>query len=333
MTAPKSANTGSPYYVPPEPKRLPAFLLAVAVHAALLAFLAIGVSWQKVNPVTVEAEVWDMAVQSAAAPELPPEPAPEPEPTPEPEPAPTPPPPPPPPEPVVERPAPTPDPEIALRKERERKEEEKKKLAAEKREAEKKREREEERKQELAEQKKKDEAERKQKELAAKKEEEAAKKKEADKLAAEKKKEADKLAAEKKKKEVAAAKAEQAKLDKFRQDELKRMAGAMGSSGSAAKSTGPKSDGGYIAAITAAIKSNTAYPGNTDVSGNPRATFRVDQLPTGEIMSVRLMKSSGVPEFDRAVENGIKKASPLPKKKDGTVERTLDVNFSMKDYD
>jgi len=56
-------------------------------------------------------------------------------------------------------------------------------------------------------------------------------------------------------------------------------------------------------------------------------------LPTGEIMSVRLVKSSGVPEFDRAVENGIKKASPLPKKKDGTVERTLDVNFSMKDYD
>jgi len=132
---------------------------------------------------------------------------------------------------------------------------------------------------------------------------------------------------------AAAAKAEAAKLEKFRQEELKRMAGAMGSSGSAAKSTGPKSDGGYIAAITAAIKSATAYPGNTDVAGNPRATFRVEQLPTGEIMSVRLVKSSGVPEFDRAVENGIKKASPLPKKKDGTVERELTVNFSMKDYD
>src|SRR5690606_28070605 len=116
MTAPKSANHGTPYHVPPEPKPLPSFLLAVAVHAALLAFLAIGVSWQKVNPVSVEAEVWDMSVQTAAAPELPPEPAPEPEP--EPEPAPEPPPPPPPPEPVVERPAPTPDPEIALREEK-----------------------------------------------------------------------------------------------------------------------------------------------------------------------------------------------------------------------
>lgn len=323
MTAPKSANNGTPYHVPPEPKPLPSFLLAVAVHAALLAFLAIGVSWQNVNPVSVEAEVWDMSVQTAAAPELPPEPAPEPEPEPEPAPEP---PPPPPPEPVVERPAPTPDPDIALREEKKRKEEEAKKAAAE----EKKRKEAEERKREEAEQKKRDEAEQKKRDEAEKKKLEEAERKK--KEAAEKKK-ADAAAAEKKKKEAAAAKAEAAKLEKFRQEELKRMAGAMGSTGTAAKSTGPRSDGGYIAAITAAIKSATAYPGNTDVAGNPRATFRVEQLPTGEIMSVRLVKSSGVPEFDRAVENGIKKASPLPKKKDGTVERTLDVNFSMKDYD
>ena len=348
----KPDNAGVPYHVPPEPSRLPSFLLAVAVHAALLAFLWIGVSWTAKTPITVEAEVWDMSVQTAAAPELPPEPAPQPEPTPEPEPAPEPEPvrtpPPPPPPPVVEQPAPTPAPDIALQREKERKAEEaKKKALAEKRDAEKR-----EREEKLAEQKKKDEAERKQKEkekeLLAKKEADE-KKKEADKkaaalAAAEKKKEADEkkkadqlaAAADKKKADAAKAKAaaaEDAKLAKLRAEELKRMAGAMGSGGSAAKSTGPKSDGGYIAAITAALKSSTAYPGNTDVSGNPRATFRVDQLPTGEIMSVRLVKSSGVPEFDRAVENGIKKASPLPKKKDGTVERTLDVNFSMRDYD
>ncbi len=348
----KPDNAGVPYHVPPEPSRLPSFLLAVAVHAALLAFLWIGVSWTTKTPITVEAEVWDMSVQTAAAPELPPEPTVQPEPTPEPEPAPEPEPvrtpPPPPPPPVVEQPAPTPAPDIALQREKERKAEEaKKKALAEKRDAEKR-----EREEKLAEQKKKDEAERKlkekEKELLAKKEAEE-KKKEADKkaaalAAAEKKKEADEkkkadqlaAAADKKKADAAKAKAaaaEDAKLAKLRADELKRMAGAMGSGGSAAKSTGPKSDGGYIAAITAAIKSSTAYPGNTDVSGNPRATFRVDQLPTGEIMSVSLVKSSGVPEFDRAVENGIKKASPLPKKKDGTVERTLDVNFSMRDYD
>lgn len=336
MSEIKPADAGTPYYVPPEPSRLPSFVLAVVVHAALLAFLWIGVSWTAKTPITVEAEVWDMSVQTAAAPELPPEPAPQVEPTPEPEPEPvrTPPPPPPP---AVEQPAPTPAPDIALQREKERKAEEaKKKDLAEKRERE--------REEKLAEQKKRDEAERKEKALADKKEAEAEKKKkDAEKLAEDKKKAADEkkkadalAAADKKKADAAKAKtaaAEAAKLDKMRAEEIKRMTGAMGTTGTAAKSTGPKSDGGYIAAITAAIKSSTAYPGNTDVTGNPRATFRVDQLPTGEIMSVRLVKSSGVPEFDRAVENGIKKASPLPKKKDGTVERTLDVNFSMRDYD
>lgn len=313
--APQPAAAGAPYRVPPEPSRLPAFLLAVAVHAVLIGFLWFGISWQSNEPVSVEAEVWDMSVQTAAAPELPPPPAPEPEPQPEPEPA-------PPPRPVepppVERPAPV-EPDIKLQRERERKEKERELAEKKERELEQKR-KEEERQQKLAEQKKKEEAERQKKELA---------KKEADE-----KKKAEKIAAEKAAKEKAAKeKAEAAKLEKLRQEDLKRMAGAMGSTGTAEKSTAPKADSGYVAAITAAIKSNTAYGGSTTMPGNPKAIFKVEQLPTGEIMSVRLVKSSGVPEFDRAVENGIKKASPLPKKKDGTVERVLDVNFSMKDYD
>lgn len=327
MSAMKPVTAGAPYSVPPEPSRLPAFMLAVAVHAVLLGFLWFGISWQTSEPAAVEAEVWDMSVQTAAAPPLPAPPAPEPEPQPEPEPA-------PPPRPVepppVERPAPTPPPDINLKREKERKEQEKRELA-EQREQERKEElrKEELRKKELADKKKKDDAEREKKELA---------KKEAEKKEADEKKKAEKLAAEKAAKdkaakEKAAKAAEDAKLAKFRDEELKRMAGAMGSTGSAAKSTGPRADAGYVAAITAAIKSNTAYGGSTTMPGNPKAIFKVEQLPTGEIMSVRLVKSSGVPEFDRAVENGIKKASPLPKKKDGTVERTLDVNFSMKDYD
>ena len=304
----KPATAGAPYTVPPEPSRLPAFMLAVAVHALLLGFLWFGISWQNTEPVAVQAEVWDMSVQSAAAPELPPPPPPkaEPEPTPTPPPRVI--------EPPVERPTPTP-PDINLEREKARKEQEKRDLAEKERER-----KEEQRKQELAEKKKKEDAERERKELA---------KKEADE-----KKKADKLAADKAAKEKAAKdKAEAAKLAKLAQDELKRISGAMGTTGTAEKSTGPRADSGYVAALTAAIKSATSYGGSTTMPGNPKAVFKVDQLPTGEVMSVRLVKSSGVPEFDRAVENGIKKASPLPKKKDGTVERTLDVNFSMKDYD
>jgi colicin import membrane protein len=111
------------------------------------------------------------------------------------------------------------------------------------------------------------------------------------------------------------------------------MMGAAGSSGEAQKSSAPKIDAGYVGKITALIKSNTTFAGSLDVPGNPKAVFKVEQLPTGEILSVRLTKSSGVPQFDDAVERGINKSSPLPKKKDGTVERTIVVNFSMKDLD
>src|SRR5690349_19153496 len=92
MSAMKPATHGAPYTVPPEPNRVPAILLAVAVHALLLVFLWVGISWQKTEPPAVEAEVWDMKLETAAAPPLPPPPQ-EAEPEPRPEPTPTPPPP------------------------------------------------------------------------------------------------------------------------------------------------------------------------------------------------------------------------------------------------
>jgi colicin import membrane protein len=309
---------GAQYQMPPEPNRWPAIGLAVGVHAALLAFLVIGINWTNNQPVAVEAEVWDTTVQTAAPP-APVQPEPEPEPEPE-TPAPTPrvaePPP-------VEEPAPPKQPDIALEREKKRKEELKRKEEQRiEREQEIAKQREQEKKEKaLAEKKAREEEKKKEQELA-KKEEEAEKKKKAEKEKAEK------LAKAK------AEKAEAAKLEKLRNDELKRMmagAGNPGSSGSAEKSTAPRIDKGYIASIAAKIKGNTTYPGSTDVPGNPEVVFQVEQLPTGEILSVRKTKSSGIPAFDDAVERGINKSSPLPKKKDGTVERSLPVSFKLKD--
>ncbi|TFW31274.1 cell envelope integrity protein TolA [Massilia horti] len=316
----KHAHAGTPYRVPPEPSRLPAILLAVAVHAVLLAFLWIGISWHNHVPVAVEAEVWDMKAE-AAAPIPPPREA-----EPEPEPASTPPPK------VVEQPVekPAEQPDIALELEKKRKEE---KLRKERELAEEKA-REDARLKELA----KKEAEKKKAEelakLEKKKAEELAKKeadkKKADELAkkeAEKKEKAEKLA--KAKHEAAEA----AKREQLRKEDLQRMMAAAGSggTGTAAKSSAPHADSSYVAAITAKVKSNTYYGGSTDVPGNPSVEFRVEQLPTGEIISVRKTRSSGNPIFDDAVEKGINKASPLPKKKDGTVERSLVIEFKMKD--
>ncbi|KQQ88967.1 cell envelope integrity protein TolA [Massilia sp. Leaf139] len=325
----KPATIGAPYTVPPDPNRVPAIVLALAVHALLLAFLYIGINWQNATPPAVEAEVWDMKVESAAAPALPPPTPPEVrEPEPQPEPTPTP--PPPTPKAVEPEPVKPATPDINLEREKKLAEQKKQRELQEKRELAEKKEREELKAKELAEKKAAD------KKLAEKKEQE---KKELEKKEAEKKLAAEKLEAEKKKvaaekaAKAKAEKAEQAKLDKMREDELKRMMGAAGTTGSAQKSSAPKIDAGYVAKLTALIKSNTTFAGSTDVPGNPKAVFKVELLPTGEILSVRLSKSSGVPQFDDAVERGINKSSPLPKKKDGTVERTIVVNFSMKDLD
>jgi colicin import membrane protein len=304
----------------------------VGVHALLLAFLWIGVSWQNNAPVAVEAEIWDVKTQTAApapAPAAAPEPEPEPE-TPPPQPAPKAVEPPP----VVEKPQPK-QPDIALEREKKRKEELKRKQIEEERL---------ERERELAEQKRVEEkkakalAEKKERELAEKKAQAEAEKKaqaEAEKKEAEKKKKED---AEKKKKEEAEKKKkaaeEQKKLDAARAEEMRRITGAAGnpsSTGTAEKSTAPRLDKGYIASIAAKIKSNMNYAGSTDVPGNPMVTFQVEQLPTGEIISVKKVKSSGIPAFDEAVERAINKSSPLPKKKDGTVERSLPVDFKLKD--
>jgi colicin import membrane protein len=320
-----SATGGSPYQVPQEPNRMSSIGLAVGVHALLLAFLVIGINWTNNQPIAVEAEVWDTSVQQAAppAPQPPPQAEPEPEPEPQPE---TPPPTPrvaePPP---VAEPAPPKQPDIALEREKKRKEELKRKeeervereqeLAKQKREEEKK-------EKALAEKKAREDQKKKEQELA-KKEEEALKKKEK----AEKEK-AEKLAKAK------AEKAEAAKLQKLREEEMKRLtsgAGSPGSSGTAAKSTAPRIDKSYIAKIAAKIKGNTTYPGSTDVPGNPEVVFQVEQLPTGEILSVRKIKSSGIPAFDDAVERGINKSSPLPTNNNGTVERSLPVSFKLKD--
>ena len=66
----------------------------------------------------------------------------------------------------------------------------------------------------------------------------------------------------------------------------------------------------YIARIRGKIKGNTILP--PSIKGNSEAVFRVTQLPTGEIINVKLTKSSGNATLDEAFERGIWKSTPLP---------------------
>lgn len=93
-----------------------------------------------------------------------------------------------------------------------------------------------------------------------------------------------------------------------------------------AKSAQANEMGKYIAAIRGKVRGNIVLP--PDVRGNPEAVFEVTQLPSGEVLSVKLKKSSGNPAWDGATERAILKSSPLPKPAQNELfSRTLELTF------
>lgn len=66
----------------------------------------------------------------------------------------------------------------------------------------------------------------------------------------------------------------------------------------------------YRARISAKIRQRVVLP--PDLRGNPEATYEVSLLPGGEVVEVRLRKSSGIAAYDAAVGRAILAAQPLP---------------------
>jgi colicin import membrane protein len=197
--------------------------------------------------------------------------------------------------------------EQAEKKERDRLEQERKKVERIERE-----------KQEKQETEKKAAAEKKKKEEEAKKAKEAADQKA--KEDADKKAKAD--AAKK-------AAADKALKDAFRNDAM----GAAGIPGGTAdrNQAGGGSNDGYGAKVRACVQPGVAFPTPPRSNANPAAQYRVDLRPDGTIASVKLTRSSGNPNFDRAVENGIRRCSPFPTPPSGKYPGYIDVNYNMYD--
>lgn len=132
---------------------------------------------------------------------------------------------------------------------------------------------------------------------------------------------------------------------------MARMAGLAGSggSGSAERSSGPNAgkgggngsgagtgaggghgpSAGYGAKVAAKVKPNIVYP--DAISGNPRAEVEVRTAPGGDIISARLIKSSGNKAWDDAVVRAVQKTDSLPKDVDGKVPPTLVIGFRPQD--
>ena len=86
----------------------------------------------------------------------------------------------------------------------------------------------------------------------------------------------------------------------------------------------------YEAKIRAKVRGNIVLP--PELAGNPEAVFLVVQLPTGEVLSTRLSRSSGHQGCDDAVERAILKSSPLPRpERSEFFSRELKLTFRPKD--
>ena len=82
----------------------------------------------------------------------------------------------------------------------------------------------------------------------------------------------------------------------------------------------------YINQIRRKVRGNIVLP--PGISGNPEAVFLVDQLPSGEVLDVRLKRGTGIPALDAAIKRAIDKSSPLPLPSDRSLfTRTLEFTF------
>jgi colicin import membrane protein len=144
-----------------------------------------------------------------------------------------------------------------------------------------------------------------------KRKEEAEKKKREDELRA-------KAEAERKEKEAGDRRRDEQAAERRRmQDQLARELSTAAPK-SAAPATGvpapaadPNALAGWTDQVSAKVRANIVLP--PDLVGNPEATFDVFLLPTGEVQSVKLVRSSGNRVLDDAWERAILKSSPLPR--------------------
>jgi len=277
-----------------------ALMLALLVNLLFIAVLVFSVSWQNRKPEAVSAELYAPPPVNTPRPQLKVEPVQPPkiEPPPEPKPVPK------PPTPIVEKPD-TREADIALKAKRD------------------------------AERKAQEQAERERVEQERERREAEAKK-------AEEKRQADARQRQQQQLETMRAQAQretqlraqaeresQMRAQAERESQLRAQADAEARGRAAQAAAGAarnKSQLDWIDKIRSRIRGNINLP--PDIVGNPEAIFDVVQLPTGEIIDVKLRKSSGVRAYDDAVQRGILKSSPLPKPVPADLfQRNLELRF------
>jgi colicin import membrane protein len=130
------------------------------------------------------------------------------------------------------------------------------------------------------------------------------------------------------KKQDAKARAEREEIRQAEADRIaKQMTLEKPLTGTPQPGAGTARDSDYRARLVALIKSRIVYAVPEGTSPSVYADVQVDLLPTGEVTGIRLLKESGLPEYDAAVERAIRRTDPFPRKPDGTIDRTITIRF------
>lgn len=282
------------------------FVLALFMHAILFIGLFFVFQWNTESTDVVYAELWSPSQMANVTPVTPPKevqktepPKEEQEPEPEPEPA------PPPPPAKVEKPVEqTPDENVIRQQEEEKKKlEEQKKLLEQRQLEEQKRLQEEQRR--LEEQKKLEEEKR---------------------LAEEKKRQEE---AQQRRREQARRLAQQMQREQLKELQASSQQNVAGVT---VQAGGPQS-ALYSSRIIACIRPNIAFAVAPNMkAGQYKAVYEVHLLNDGrQAGAPRLLKASGLPAFDQAVERAIRACNPFPNHPTGNPPRTIQLTFDPVD--
>ena len=89
----------------------------------------------------------------------------------------------------------------------------------------------------------------------------------------------------------------------------------------------------YLGRLRARVRPNITFAESQlqTVKGNPEAEVEVTCSHTGEITSKKLIHSSGIPAWDRAVMNAIEKTGTLPRDENGNVPPKITFGFRPRD--
>lgn len=116
-----------------------------------------------------------------------------------------------------------------------------------------------------------------------------------------------------------------------RTDMDRLMAQAAGTPGGATAAPGASgvrgTDASYSARVIGCIQPHIVFTVPPGTPPTVSAEFRVELLPDASVAAVKLLRASGLPGYDAAAERAIRRCDPFPRKRDGSIDRVIDVRM------